>query len=205
MGIRMLNEQEAFMNSINIKKIEIIVSDLLSELEKESGKLQIEYDDNVARILEIEEHIHNYKENEDVNMQVFSPRKIENHNEERINAITKEKENIEAANKSLYRQIKYYTDKKEKLKEILNLIEEDRTFDIDTGVIKSETKEDEINTAEDITIETDISDNEIFKNLRNISSRLFRESKSIDEDYYRTKEEIKAAIKDINSVLEKIQ
>ena len=54
------------MNSINVKKIEIIVKDLLSEFDKESSKLQSEYDDNVVRILEIEENIHNYKENEDV-------------------------------------------------------------------------------------------------------------------------------------------
>ena len=54
------------MNSINVKKIEIIVNDLLSEFDKESSKLQSEYDDNVVRILEIEENIHNYKANEDV-------------------------------------------------------------------------------------------------------------------------------------------
>lgn len=114
------------MNSINVKKIEIIVKDLLSEFDKESSKLQSEYDDNVVRILEIEENIHNYKENEDVDFQVFSPRKIDNQNEEKIEAMNLEKESIEEINKSLYRQIKYYTDKKDKLKEIINIINEDR-------------------------------------------------------------------------------
>ena len=114
------------MNSINVKKIEIIVKDLLSEFDKESSKLQSEYDDNVVRILEIEENIHNYKENEDVDFQVFSPRKIDNQNEEKIEAMNLEKESIEEINKSLYRQIKYYTDKKDKLNEIINIINEDR-------------------------------------------------------------------------------
>lgn len=114
------------MNSINVKKIEIIVNDLLSEFDKESSKLQSEYDDNVVRILEIEENIHNYKENEDVDFQVFSPRKIDNQNEEKIEAMNLEKESIEEINKSLYRQIKYYTDKKDKLNEIINIINEDR-------------------------------------------------------------------------------
>ena len=88
------------MNSINVKKIEIIVNDLLSEFDKESSKLQSEYDDNVVRILEIEENIHNYKENEDVDFQVFSPRKIDNQNEEKIEAMNLEKESIEEINKS---------------------------------------------------------------------------------------------------------
>lgn len=114
------------MNELNVKKIEIIVKDLLSEFDKESGKLQVEYDDNVARILEIENNIHNYKENEDIDFQVFSPRKIDNQNEEKIEAMRKEKESIEDVNKSLYRQIKYYSDKKDKLKEILYIIEEDK-------------------------------------------------------------------------------
>lgn len=119
------------MDSISVRKIEIIVKDLLSEFEKESGKLQVEYDDNASRILEIEENIHNYRENEDTDFQVFSPRKIDNQNEKKIEVLNAEKENIEFANKSLYRQIKYYSDKKEKLNDILAIIEEDREMKID--------------------------------------------------------------------------
>lgn len=134
------------MNSLNIRKIEIIVKDLLSEFDKESGKLQVEYDDNVARIIEIEENIHNYKENEDIDFQVFSPRKIDNQNEEKIAVMNKEKENIEAANKSLYRQIKYYTEKQEKLNEILDIIKEDRETanSVDSSIPSVNTKIDDI-------------------------------------------------------------
>ena len=130
------------MDSINIRKIEIIVKDLLSEFEKEAGKLQAEYDDNNARIIEIEENIQNYKENEDVDFQVFSPRKIDNQNEEKIDAMNKEKERIEASNKSLYRQIKYYSDKTDKLNEILGIIEEDRKISSGMPVVNNEIIDD---------------------------------------------------------------
>lgn len=240
------------MNSLNIRKIEIIVLDLLSEFEKEEGKLQAEYDDNVARILEIEKNIHNYKENEDVDFQVFSPRKIDNQNEDKIVAMNKEKENIELTNKSLYRQIKYYSEKTDKLKEILNVIEEDRSFSIsevsaidDISEVDSKILEyydsiahedkddsypeepenigvekksgwrlikDELDTPIDNifsninNISEDNDDNQmILDNLELITEKLEREARAIDDDYFRTKEEIKSVLSDINSVLERIK
>ena len=138
------------MNSINVKKIEIIVNDLLSEFDKESSKLQSEYDDNVVRILEIEKNIHNYKENEDVDFQVFSPRKIDNQNEEKIEAMNLEKESIEEINKSLYRQIKYYTDKKDKLNEIINIINEDRE---DESIVTASSDIDDITKVDEKILE----------------------------------------------------
>lgn len=131
------------MDRLNIRKIEIIVLDLLSEFEREGSKLQSEYDDNASRIIEIEENIHNYKENEDIDFQVFSPRKIDNQSEEKINELNNEKTNIESINKSLYRQLKYYNEKTDKLKEILDVIEEDRAYNINSeGEVKNEMDND---------------------------------------------------------------
>lgn len=236
------------MDRLSIRKIEIIVLDLLSEFEREGSKLQSEYDDNAARIVEIEENIHNYKENEDIDFQVFSPRKIDNQSEEKINELNKEKSNIESINKSLYRQLKYYTDKTDKLNEILEVIEKDRAYNIDSdGEVKNEidndiTKVDEKileyydsianddenekypEEPENIGVEvrsgwrlikeelespittSEVNNNsEILSDLLVISSRLEKESKAIDEDYLRTKEEIKTVLDDINNILKTIK
>lgn len=235
------------MNSLGIKKIEIIVLDLLSEFEKESGKLQIEYDDNVARILEIEENIHNYRENEDIDFQVFSPRKIDNQNEEKIERMNKEKESIELTNKSLYRQIKYYSDKTGKLKEILNVINESReeselenSINIQDDITKVDEKileyydsivegdtdnsypEEPENIGKEVRSgwriikeeldnpivkinNNDVDDSAVIEDLRVISNKLERESRAIDEDYLRTKEEIKSVLQDINSILDNLK
>lgn len=204
------------MDGLNIRKIEIIVLDLLSEFEREGSKLQSEYDDNAARILEIEENIQNYKENEDVDFQVFSPRRIDNQSEEKINQLNKEKSSIESINKSLFRQIKYYTDKTDKLNEILNIIKEDRSFTIesDNDDVYPEEPEnigvevrsgwriikEELNTP--INSVMDSKDNkEILSSLSAVSDKLEKESKSIEENYLRTKEEINSVLTDINSIL----
>lgn len=232
------------MNSLDIRKIEIIVLDLLSEFEKEGGKLQVEYDDNVSRILEIEENIHNYKKNEDIDFQVFSPRKIDNQSEEKIESMNKEKESIENINKSLYRQIRYYLDKSEKLKEILSVIENDRNTDLtinrgidditqvdekilayydsiakdDKDVYPEEPEnygtevrsgwrviKDELSNPIDISFDDNSSDEEILSNLLEVTNRLEKESKAIEDDYFRTKEEINTVLNDINSILEKLK
>ena len=238
------------MDSLNVRKIEIIVKDLLSEFEKENSKLQVEYDDNVARILEIEENIHNYKENEDVDFQVFSPRKIDNQNEAKIEAMNREKENIEASNKSLYRQIKYYLDKKEKLNEILAVIEEDRQVqnqvvdsdykeDIDDDITHVDEKilayydsiagndEEDVYPEEPESIGKEVksgwrvikdelespfeslfngeSDEDLEESLKTISDKLEKESRLIEEDYFRTRAEIKEVLNSISGVLEKIK
>lgn len=238
------------MNSFNVRKIEIIVLDLLAEFEKEGGKLQVEYDDNAARIREIEDNIRNYIENEDIDFQVFSPRKVDNQSEEKIESMNRDKSNIEEINKSLFRQIKYYSDKANKLKEILAVIEEDRTIELNDDTknvveedithvdekileyydsIAHEDKED-VYPEEPENIGTEVrsgwriikdelsspindnlfsinseADDNILNELTNISNKLEKEAKLIDEDYFRTKEEIKSVLNDITSILETIK
>ena len=215
------------MNGLNIRKIEIIVKDLLSEFDKESGKLQSEYDDNVARILEIEENIHNYKENEDIDFQVFSPRKIDNQNEEKIATMQREKESIEEINKSLYRQIKYYSDKKDKLNEILSVIEEDReseqisSFDditkVDEKILEYYDKVVNEDDEEDYPEEPENIGKEVKSGWRLIKEELDSpidslinvnneedDNTEIIENLTQIKQEINLVLNNINDMLEKI-
>lgn len=215
------------MNGLNIRKIEIIVKDLLSEFDKESGKLQSEYDDNVARILEIEENIHNYKENEDIDFQVFSPRKIDNQNEEKIATMQREKESIEEINKSLYRQIKYYSDKKDKLNEILSVIEEDReseqisSFDditkVDEKILEYYDKVVNEDDEEDYPEEPENIGKEVKSGWRLIKEELDSpidslinvnneedDNTEIIENLTQIKQEINLVLSNINDMLEKI-
>ena len=236
------------MDNVNVRRIEIIIEDLLSEFEREGGKLQAEYDDNATRILEIDANILNFKESEDVDFKVFSPRKIDNQNEEKINSLKVEKQNIELTNKSLYRQLRYYSDKIEKLNEILSIIKEssneieaitdnkssyedithvdekileyyDSIVEDDIDSLLKDKKDnrsgwriikDEIDTPIsslskiDQDIKDDSSDS-VYESLISITSKLETESKAIDDDYFRTKEEIRNVLNDINNVLEKLK
>lgn len=235
------------MDDVSIRKIEIIVNDLLSEFEKEGGKLQAEYDDNAVRIIEIEENIQNFKENEDIDFKVFSPRKIDNQNEEKINSLKGEMQNIELANKSLFRQLRYYSDKIEKLGEILNIIKENKNpedlksdsplddithvdekileyydsiaNDDEDGIEKRyQIKESEVRSGWKIIKEElstpienkeseEIIDNPnaLVDSLISITGKLENESRAIDEDYFRTKEEIRTIVNSINDVLDKLK
>lgn len=235
------------MDDVSIRKIEIIINDLLSEFEKEGGKLQAEYDDNAVRIIEIEENIHNFKENEDIDFKVFSPRKIDNKNEEKINALRSEMQNVELANKSLFRQLRYYSDKIEKLNEILTIIKEDKGDDevtqisaldditnVDEKILayydsiakddeddieeKYQIKESEVRSGwkiikeelntpiETLSKEADYDNPDaVVDSLISITDKLEKESKAIDDDYFRTKEEIRSIMNSINDVLDKLK
>lgn len=235
------------MDDVSIRKIEIIVNELLSEFEKEGGKLQAEYDDNAARIIEIEENIHNFKENEDIDFKVFSPRKLDNQNEEKINSLKNEMQNIELANKSLFRQLRYYSDKIEKLDEVLNIIKEDsglsenntessvtditnvdekileyydsiakdeddvieKRYQVKESEVRSGWKiiKEELNNPIDSIKETEETpkSEEVIDSLINLTSKLENESRAIDEDYFRTKDEIRNIVNNINDVLDKLK
>jgi len=233
------------MDVVSIRKIEIIMNDLLSEFEREGSKLQAEYDDNAVRIIEIDANILNYKESEDIDFQVFSPRKIDNQNEEKINSLKSEKQNIELTNKSIYRQLRYYSEKIEKINEVLQIIKEssdeestkkitpledithvdekileyyDSIVDDDNDRIvssKSESRsgwrliKDELDIpistlSDNITVESDDND-AVVDSLISITTKLETESKAIDEDYFRTKEEIRTVLNDINTILDKLK
>lgn len=231
------------MDNIGIRKIELIVTDLLSEFQREGGKLQAEYDDNAARILEIEENIHKYKENEDVDFQVFSPRKIDNHNAEKIDSMNKEKESIENINKSLYRQIRYYTEKIDKLQEILDIISEDnpeeaeevKTEDISKvdekileyydsiiGDDKKEEPDEELESdstplrtgwklikdetpIDPVSLKEERDEESVKEELLEITEKLNKESKVLEEDYLRTREEINSILKSVSALLESMK
>lgn len=111
------------MTEFDIEKIDRIVSDLLLEFKEERNKLQYELDNANSKIMEIDRSISSFKENEDVDIKVFSPRNLSNLNLEKIEMMNQEKAKIEDSSKSVIKQLNYYSDKCDKLSEIKNIIQ----------------------------------------------------------------------------------
>lgn len=210
------------MNRDDIILIKKYVNDLLAEFEFEEDKLRIEHEDMSARIMEINENIHNYHENEDVNLQVFSPRKVDNKNEARLDSLTAEKESIELDIRSLLKQVKYYTDKTDKLKRILELIDLDNVEES----TDSDYADSDDDPSETITVKTqsnfssfmnglseDLEKEEkrIIANSEQLKDDLLRVAhkidfcnKIIDNDMFRTKMELKSIKDSVDEIIENI-
>lgn len=210
------------MNRDDIILIKKYVNDLLSEFEVEEDKLRIEHEDMSARIMEINENIHNYHENEDVNLQVFSPRKVDNKNEARLDSLNSEKESIESDIRLLLKQSKYYTDKTDKLRRILELIDiEETSENMDSDYMESDdeiqvesTKKsqskfsslmDELSSTDDNDNTIDITDNEQLKeDLSRVSHKIDFCVKIIDNDVFRTKMELKTIKDSVTEIIEEL-
>lgn len=111
------------MNSVDLEKINNIIIDILLEFQNEQNRIQVMYDNGTSRLAELEEDIITYKDSEDVDFKVFSPRNVSNLSEEKLMAMDSEKRSIEESNKDLYKQLKYYTDKVQKLRTVLSLLD----------------------------------------------------------------------------------
>ena len=103
------------MTPTDKEKVSKIIVDMLMEFQKEQRRIQTEYDNGLSRLSEIEENLINYRETEDVDFKVFSPRKVSTLNEDKLNSMDSEMKEIEEDNKQLQKQLKYYSDKVEKL------------------------------------------------------------------------------------------
>lgn len=145
------------MTEFDIEKIDRIVSDLLLEFRQERNKLQIELDNANAKIMEIDKSISSFKENEDVDIKVFSPRNLSNLNIEKIEMMNNEKSKIEDSSKSVIKQLNYYSDKCDKLDEIKSIL---------NGNISSSNGTDKIdNIAKMFSIDNSdnqVKDNDVF-------------------------------------------
>lgn len=111
------------MTPTDTEKITKIIVDMLMEFQKEQKRLQAEYDNGIARLSEIEENLHSYKETEDVDFKMFSPRKVSTLNEDKLNSMDSEMRELDEINKALYKQLKYYSDKVEKLLTVQAIID----------------------------------------------------------------------------------
>ncbi|MDO4966629.1 MAG: hypothetical protein Q4E51_07960 [Lachnospiraceae bacterium] len=207
------------MTAKEIDQISNIVIDLLMEFQKEQNRLQIIYDNGSSRISEIEENIVNYKETEDVDFKVFSPRNISTLNEDKLESMDREKLTLMESNKEILKQLKYYNEKVEKLRTIQMIIgtEENEKSDFD---YKDESIDDiqkvdtnEINDTDSTKTSIDINeliDNEFDKqsfinDLERLSHKMEISSKLIDNDIYRTKIELKSMKSNLDEIINSLK
>lgn len=207
------------MTAKEIDQISNIVIDLLMEFQKEQNRLQIIYDNGSSRISEIEENIVNYKETEDVDFKVFSPRNISTLNEDKLESMDREKLTLMESNKEILKQLKYYNEKVEKLRIIQMIIgtdeNEDSDFDYRDESIDDVQKVDtnEINDTDSTKNSIDINelvDNEFDKqsfinDLERLSHKMEISSKLIDNDIYRTKIELKSMKSNLDEIINSLK
>lgn len=183
------------MKSGDLDTINKIIIDLLLEFQNEQNRLQVMYDNGTSRLLELEEDIVSYKDTEDVDFKVFSPRNVSNLSEEKLMAMDREKTNIEDGNKELLKQLKYYNDKVEKLRTVLTILDE---TEIDNTEYISTNNEEEINSSEQ---EIDPIDLELSNIRRLFSAKKDSES---DETRYTLKQKKEVDVPEEESSLENI-
>lgn len=217
------------MTPTDNEKITKILVDMLMEFQKEQKRIQAEYDNGLLRLSELEENLNNYRETEDVDFKVFSPRKVSTLNEDKLNSMDSEMQEIRESNKALLKQLKYYTDKVEKLLTVQAIIdgeiyeapenkEKDSIEELFNLSSDNEVKSEERSTLEndssqifekqiDFDKKYDIPDMDLFSkqslidNLERISHRIEVGVKIIDNDLYRTKMELKSIKSGLDDVI----
>lgn len=175
-----------------------IIKELYEEFHKEQISLKHQYDNNSAKIDELEESILCYIKNEDIDFKVFSPRSIVSTNSTKIDNLRNEKDNLENENKTLFKQLSYYSDRAIKLEKVMD-------------VFNSEEKEVKHNSCtlhvdNSINIINDEIDNqsEIKSNLDKINHRINQCYHFCDTDINRTKVELKAISSLLNEFISKL-
>lgn len=113
-----------YMTANDLEQINKIIIDLLMEFQNEQNRLQVMFDNGTSRLAELEEDIVSYKDTEDVDFKVFSPRNVSNLSEEKLMAMDREKTDIEYSNKELSKELKYYKERVDKLRTVLSILDE---------------------------------------------------------------------------------
>jgi len=207
------------MTPTDTEKVTKIIVDMLMEFQKEHSRIQSSYDNGILRLNEIQEDLTNYRETEDVDFKVFSPRKVSMLNEDKLNSMDNEMRQIEEVNKGLLKQLKYYSDKVEKLLTVQAILDGEI---YEVPVDKEDSIEDIFDIKkkdEDILLDNDIENNEksssdlvlpemneydkqsLVDNLERLSHRIEVGSKIIDSDVYRTKMELKSIKSGLDDVI----
>lgn len=197
-----------------------IIQKLFEEFDKEENALKVQFDNNSSKIDELEENILNFMKNDDIDYKVFSPRSIVSTNKEKADQLKKEKEELEKKNKEIFKQMEYYTDKTEKLSQLIKLVGKDESVDSEEDVQQGSSVnvvKTESNT--ETNIETDSLENEnevqiekgldvdsivtvsLLEHLKRINHKLELCSKFIDHDAVRAKIEINSIVKNLDDVI----
>ena len=124
----------------NIYTIREIIEELYDEFLKERIRLNDICDANIVKIDEIDHKIVTLRKNEDVDFRVFSPRNVSPVNSEKIVELEKEKDELERESKNSAKQLKYYSERTDKLDKVLLLLNDlmeisvNKTLDSDTTI-----------------------------------------------------------------------
>lgn len=99
-----------------------ITQDLIDEFRKIEAEYKVEYDNNIARIEEIDTNIALHEKNDDIDFKVFSPRNVTSAMREKITKLNHSKDDVEKDNKQLLEQIKCYSERIGKLERLLLIL-----------------------------------------------------------------------------------
>lgn len=160
-----------------------IISELYDEFSKEEMKLKVKYDNNCARLEEMDFQIRHLSKTEDVEMRVFSPRRHISSETDKVTALKQEREQLEKTNREVERSLRYYSKRAEKLRYLSDILERnDATFFV--------SEESEV-IADNSVNETTASSGVTVADLEKIQSRLDSCYHFIDGDAQRAKMELK--------------
>lgn len=195
-----------------------IIRDLYDEFEKEENNLKVQYDNNSSKIEEMEENILSFMKNEDIDYKVFSPRSIVSTNKDKIEHLREEKEDVEKNNKSVLKQMKYYSEKTKKLEHLLSLFQNDNDVDeteqisankVDEKIVEKVSEVDDskiiVEQKEFFPVKNTVLTSSLQDELERVNHKLELCSRFIDNDSIRTKIEIKEAMRNLSDIITSIK
>lgn len=195
-----------------------IIRDLYDEFEKEENNLKVQYDNNSSKIEEMEENILSFMKNEDIDYKVFSPRSIVSTNKDKIEHLREEKEDVEKNNKSVLKQMKYYSEKTKKLEHLLSLFQNDNDVDeteqisankVDEKIVEKVSEVDDskiiVEQKEFFPVKNTVLTSFLQDELERVNHKLELCSRFIDNDSIRTKIEIKEAMRNLSDIITSIK
>ncbi len=164
----------------------LIITELYDEFSKEEMKLKVKYDNNCARLEEMDQQIHMMSKAEDVDMRAFSPRRHVSSENDKIQVLKKEREELDKVNREIERDYRYFSKRAEKLRYLSELMERNQGVFIDSTI-----PEDFQNKQTTDTVADDSSAATLRDDMTKIQKRLDSIYHFIDSDTPRAKLEIK--------------
>ena len=163
-----------------------IISELFDEFSKEEMKLKVKYDNNCAKLEEMDQQIRMMSRSVDTEMRVFSPRRHISTENDKVTGLKKEREELDKQNRETERNYRYYSKRADKLRHLMELMERDEGVFIENVTtedfsVETQTKEAEEKSQRDQHIE----------DIEKIQKKLDNCYHFIDSDTQRCKMEIK--------------
>lgn len=173
------------MSEFNQDETLSIINDLYEEFNKEVVKYQVRYDNNVSKLDEMDSQIHSMARADDYDIKVFSPRKHISSDTNKVTNLKLEREALIKTNNEVERELRYYSKRAERLKQLLDLLERNQ------GVFRESNPQLSENTSVvDRPVRPKLSEYQ-FDHLLKIQQRLDACYYFIDTDSNRAKLEIK--------------